>query len=88
MALGIYQVDPVTRRVGPFAPVTTGALVRVAARLLALRGAGCAHGVGNDPQKILASCAIVDPALGAGADAPVSGRVAASVMEQVDRALK
>jgi tetratricopeptide (TPR) repeat protein len=87
MALGIYQVDPVTRRVGPYTPVNAGALGRVAARLLALRGAACARGAGIDPQKVLAACAIVDPVLGAGPDAPVSGRVAVGVMEQVDRAL-
>jgi len=85
MALGIYQVDPVTRRVGPYSPVNAGALSRVAARLLTMRGATCARG--NDAQKVLAACAIVDPALGAGAEAPVPGRVAAAVMEQVDRAL-
>ncbi len=88
MALGIYQVDPVTRRVGPYAPVNAGALTRIAARLLGLRGAGCARGAGSDPQRVLAACAIVDPTLGAGVDAPVSGRAAAGVMEQVDRALK
>jgi tetratricopeptide (TPR) repeat protein len=88
MALGIYQVDPITRRVGPYSPVNAGALTRIAARLLTLRGASCARGAGNDPQKILAACAIVDPVLGAGIEAPVSGRVAAGVMEQVDRALK
>lgn len=87
IALGIYQVDAVTRRVSPFAPVSTGALARTAARILALRGAGCGRGAGNDPQKILAACAIVDPTLGAGSDAPVNGRSAAGVMEQVDRAL-
>jgi len=87
MALGIYQVDPITRRVGPYSPVNTAALARIAARLLTMRGATCTRGVGGDPQKVLASCAIVDPTLGAGADAPVSGRVAAGVMEQVDRAV-
>ena len=87
IALGIYQVDPVTRRVNPFSAVNAGALTRTASRLLALRGASCARGAGNDPQKVLAACAIVDPALGAGADAPVSGRAAAGVMEQVDRAI-
>ncbi|HEV7427034.1 MAG TPA: tetratricopeptide repeat protein [Thermoanaerobaculia bacterium] len=87
MALGIYQVDPVTRRVGPYSPVNAGALSRVAARVLTLRGATCARGIGNDPQKVLAACAIVDPALGAGIDAPMTGRAAAGVMEQVDRAL-
>ncbi|HSY52347.1 MAG TPA: tetratricopeptide repeat protein [Thermoanaerobaculia bacterium] len=87
MALGIYPVDPITRRVSPYSPVSTGALTRITARLLALRGAACARGVGSDPQKVLSSCAVVDPTLGAGTDAPVSGRVAAGVMEQVDRAL-
>jgi tetratricopeptide (TPR) repeat protein len=87
MALGVYQVDPITRRVGPYTPVNAGALTRIAARLLALRGAQCARGVGNDPQKVLAACAIVDPSLGAGPEAPVSGRAAAEVMEQVDRAV-
>jgi tetratricopeptide (TPR) repeat protein len=88
MALGIYQVDPVTRRVGPYSPVNAGSLARIAARVLALRGAACAHGAGNDPQRVLSACAIVDPSLGAGNDAPISGREAAEVMEQVDRALK
>ncbi len=87
IALGIYQVDPVTRRVNPFGAVNAGALTRTSARLLALRGASCARGAGNDPQKILAACAIVDPTLGAGAESPVTGRVAAGVMEQVDRAI-
>ena len=87
IALGIYQVDPVTRRVNPFSAVNAGALARTSARLLALRGAACARGAGNDPQRVLAACAIVDPTLGAGADSPVSGRTAAGVMEQVDRAI-
>jgi len=87
MALGIYQVDPVTRRVGPYSPVNAASLTRIAARLLTMRGAACSRGAGNDPQKVLAACAIVDPVLGAGPDSPVSGRVAAGVMEQVDRAI-
>ncbi len=87
IALGIYQVDPVTRRVNPFSPVNAGALARTSARLLALRGASCVRGAGNDPQKVLAACAIVDPTLGAGSESPVSGRAAAGVMEQVDRAI-
>lgn len=87
MALGIYQVDPVTRRVTPYAPVNAGALSRIAARLLAMRGAVCARGAGSDPQKVLAACAVVDPSLEAGVDGPVTGRVAAGVMEQVDQAV-
>jgi len=41
----------------------------------------------SDPSRVLAQCGVTDPTL-AGADLPVSGRTAASVMEQADRALK
>src|SRR5437870_7748665 len=88
IALGVYSVDPVTRRVGPGAVVNAAALTRITARLLALRGADCARGLPqNDPSRILAACGITDPTL-AGADFPLSGRTAAGVMEQVDRALR
>ena len=50
--------------------------------------ADCARGLPqNDPSRILATCGITDPSL-AGGELPVSGRTAAGVMEQVDRALK
>lgn len=88
IALGVYQVDPVTRRVNPASAVNAGGLTRITARLLALRGGECARGIPqSDPSRILAACGITDPSL-AGADLPVSGRTAAMVMEQVDRALK
>jgi tetratricopeptide (TPR) repeat protein len=88
IALGVYLVDPVTRRVNAASPVNAGALTRITARLLAIRGAACARGVPqSDPARILAACGITDPSL-AGADQPVSGRTASMVMEQVDRALK
>ena len=47
IALGILQVDPVTRRVGPNAPITAASLTRYAARVLASRGAGCARGASD-----------------------------------------
>ena len=92
IALGIYQIDPVTRRVNPYAQVSAGGLTRTVARLLVLRRAACAAGSGIDmsdlrTQRVLSGCAITDPSL-AGADLPVSGRTAASVLDQVDRALK
>jgi thioredoxin-like negative regulator of GroEL len=93
IALGIYQVDPVTRRVSPHAPVTNGSLARAAARVLVLRGAPCVRGAASDPtelgraQKMLAACGIADPSLG-GPDFPAGGREAARVMEAVDKALK
>ena len=88
IALGVYSVDPVTRRVNPGSMVNAAALARTTARLLALRGAACARGLPqSDPSRILAGCGITDPTL-AGPDLPVSGQTAAAVMEQVDRALK
>ena len=88
IALGVYSVDPVTRRVNPGSAVNAAALTRFTARLLALRGADCARGLPqNDPSRILAACGITDPSL-AGAELPVSGRTAAGVMEQADKALK
>lgn len=93
IALGIYQVDPVTRRVSPHSPVTQGSLARIAARVLMLRGAACAKSAPGDPtelgraQKILAACRIDDPSL-ASPDVPANGRDAARVMDAVDKALK
>lgn len=87
IALGIYTVDPVTRRVSPHGPVTNGSLARIAARVLVLRGAACAKGAGSDPQKILAACRIDDPSL-ASPDVPASGRDAERVMDAVDKVLK
>ena len=93
IALGIYTVDPVTRRVSPHGPVTNGSLARIAARVLMLRGAACAKQAGSDPtelgraQKILAACRIDYPSL-ASSDVPASGRDAERVMDGVDRVLK
>ena len=88
MTLGIYTVDPVTRRVNPTGAVTASGLTRIASRILAVRGANCARGL-NDPKAALAACSVADPSVTLGDDqALVSGRTAAAVMQQVDRALK
>jgi len=80
MALGIFPVDPVTRRVNPDAEVTGTMLGRVAARALSVSGAPCAR-VPND--QILAACGVtVTPD-----DFPVSGETATSVLQQVDHAV-
>jgi len=80
MALGIYPVDPVTRRVNPDAEVTGAMLAKVAARVLSIRGATCAR-VPND--QILSACGVTVTA----DDLPVSGETATSVLQQVDRAV-
>jgi tetratricopeptide (TPR) repeat protein len=74
IALGIYPVDPVTRRVNPETLVTGSALARIATRVLVLRGASCAN---------LSACGVSVVA----DDLPVSGRAASAVLEQVDRAI-
>jgi tetratricopeptide (TPR) repeat protein len=86
IALGIYQVDPVTRQVNPYAPVNASSLARAAARTLAVRGASCARTAPSDAEAILAACRVSDP-VPTGADVLVSGRMASAMMEQVDRAL-
>lgn len=86
LALGILNVDPVTRRVGPYTPVTSGGLARLATRVLTMRGAACAK---TSTDKVLAACAVSDPIVTAGGpDTPVTGRTAAAILEQVDKALR
>jgi tetratricopeptide (TPR) repeat protein len=84
IALGIYSIDPVTRRVNPDAVVTGSGLARIAARMLALRGAACARPAqSGGTDAVLAACDISMTA----DDLPVSGRTATALLEQVDRAI-
>ncbi|HWS73070.1 MAG TPA: hypothetical protein VN605_13210, partial [Thermoanaerobaculia bacterium] len=64
-----------------------GALARLAARVLTLRGAACTRPPAADAGKTLAGCGITDPSAGVPPETPVSGQTAAMVLEQVDRAL-
>ncbi|HWW60397.1 MAG TPA: tetratricopeptide repeat protein [Thermoanaerobaculia bacterium] len=84
LAIGLYDVDPVTRTVSPYRAVNIDRLERLTARLLTLRGAACARGVSGD-EKVLAACGVaLDPAP---PDTPVTGLTAARILEQVDKAL-
>jgi tetratricopeptide (TPR) repeat protein len=93
MALGILTVDPVTRRVSPTSPVTAAAFARIASRTLLMRGAPCARTVpGNLPelqraQAVLAACSVNDPSLTLPPDDPVSGRIAAAAIDQIENVL-
>lgn len=87
IAIGLYEVDPITRRVSPHRVVTTQNFERQIARLLSLRGAPCARGVA-EADKILAACSIPDVTAGTTADAPISGRAAVRVLERVNAATK
>lgn len=82
IALGIFPIDPVTRRVNPDAAVNGSALARIVARVLNLRGAACARST-TGMDAILAACGIDVTA----DDLPVSGQTAAKVLDQVDRAI-
>lgn len=81
IAIGLFEVDPVTRRVSPGRPLTASRLAAHLARVLALRGAGCARGI--PMSEVLATCGIENPLSIAGPDAPVTGRDAARLLEQV-----
>lgn len=85
IALGIFPVDPVTRRVNPFMTVTTSTLARTAARVLVNRGASCARNTSLD--RVLAACRVDDPTT-VGPELSVSGRTTAAVVDQMDRALR
>lgn len=81
IAIGLFEVDPITRRVSPFRQVTASRLSTHLARVLALRGAPCARGVAGD--RVLAACGVTDPLEGRAPDAPVTGREAAALLQQV-----
>ncbi|HEX8171818.1 MAG TPA: tetratricopeptide repeat protein [Thermoanaerobaculia bacterium] len=86
IAIGLYEVDPVTRRVNPYRPMTAERLSRMTARLLVIRGAACARGVPSD--RVLSSCGVTDPLTSATTpDAPVTGRTARAMLEQVAKVL-
>jgi len=83
IALGILQVDPVTRRVGPSVPVNEATLERFAGRVLLLRGAACARSV--PAESILPSCGVKTAAIAP--DAPVTGHDASALMQQLANVL-
>lgn len=88
IALGIFPVDPVMRRASPNLMLTAMATARAASRTLALRGAPCTREAGNDPLKVLAACGVNDPTVGTTPDAPVTGRFASAMADQIDKALR
>jgi tetratricopeptide (TPR) repeat protein len=84
IALGLYDVDPVTRRVSPHRVVTASRLSSFLTRVLTTRGAACARTAGD---RVLGACGVTDPLSTYPPDAPVSGRDAVAALEQVARQL-
>jgi len=85
MAIGLYEVDPVTRRVSPNRPVTASMLARLGARVLAFGGASCARSV--PAASALAACGIADPSANVPPESPVTGRAAAAMLDQIENVL-
>ena len=85
IAIGLYDVDPVTRRVGPHRTVSAARLSHQLARVLTLRGAGCARGIPSD--RVLAACSVTDPLAMYSPDAVVTGHDARKSLEQVAKQL-
>jgi tetratricopeptide (TPR) repeat protein len=83
IALGLYDVDPVTRRVGPYRHVSAARLSTHLARVLSLRGAACARGTTS----VLSACGVEDPLATFSGDATVSGRDALRYLEQIAKKL-
>ncbi|HYM60073.1 MAG TPA: tetratricopeptide repeat protein [Thermoanaerobaculia bacterium] len=90
IAIGVFQVDPVTRRVDPGRTIAAATLARLAARILVFRGAPCVRDAAADvgeqsrAQKILTACGVTDPGA---TDSAVSGRQAAAVLDGISQAL-
>lgn len=85
IALGLYDVDPVTRRVSPYRQVTAARLSSLVARLLLNRGATCARGIVQD--RVLAACSVTDPLATYPAESPIPGRDVQKILEQVAKKL-
>jgi tetratricopeptide (TPR) repeat protein len=83
IALGVLQVDPVTRRVGPSIPMNEAQLEKFAGRLLLLRGAACARNV--PAETIVQACGVTTTA--ASGDAAVTGHDASVMLQQIAKVL-
>ena len=81
IALGLFDVDPVTRRVSPYRTVSAGRFSQHLARVLTLRGASCARGIAQD--RVLATCGVQDLAATVSPEAPITGRDAQRAVLQV-----
>lgn len=90
MSFRFFSVDPVTRRVEPYRVVSAATVLRILARLLALRGTpSCASEALREPNEILRasraleSCGISVPELTADPEGPVAGRVVERALTQI-----
>ncbi len=85
IAVGVYDVDPVTRRVSPLRPVNAANLERLGTRLLTAGRAGCARGI--PAENVLTACGVSDPAVTLPPDALVTGKMAAAMLDDIEKVL-
>ncbi|HET8774230.1 MAG TPA: tetratricopeptide repeat protein [Thermoanaerobaculia bacterium] len=83
LALGLYDVDPVTRRVSPHRTLTASRVSSLLSRVLVLRGAGCARGAAP----VLGACGVKDPLATYAPEAAVTGADVRAALEQVAKQL-
>jgi len=83
LALGLYDVDPVTRRVSPHRTLTATRLSQLLARVLVMRGAQCARGSAS----VLEACGVNDPLASYSPESAVTGADVRKALEQVARQL-
>lgn len=89
LALRLYQVDPVTRAALPYRTVGSAGFLRLATRLLTLRGIpACAGGIQDDGDlgsavRALRACGAPLGNLNASDDMPVSGKRAGEILDAV-----
>lgn len=85
LAIGLFDVDPVTRRVSPYRIVPASRFSHHLARVLMLRGAECARGIPTD--RVLATCGVSDPLSTFAPEDPVAGRDAQRYLEEIAKKL-
>jgi len=85
IALGLFEVDPVTRRVHPSRHVPASRVSSFLARVLSIRGAACARGLTSD--RVLAACSVTDPLATYPPEEPVRGKDVEAALMQVAKQL-
>lgn len=85
LAIGLFDIDPITRTVNPGRTITAERLARLLARVLTVRGATCAKGQPGD--RVLSACGVSDPLAAHPPDDTLTGRETLALLQQVARHL-
>jgi tetratricopeptide (TPR) repeat protein len=89
LALRLFQVDPVTRAAVPYRTVGSAGFLRLAGRLLTLRGTpSCAEGIRDDNDltqavRTLRACGVPLGTLNDASDVTISGKRAGEILDAV-----